>query len=160
VFSAPLRPTLSATGYAAACRHRRSIDGKAYSLQSFHLFPKIREVDRLVAGLGRNAPPDAAPRVAESHPETAFALMAGAPVMESKRSVAGRRRRAALLGRALPSCRPLLEAGPPKGARWDDFLDAVALVWSAGRIRAGRARAFPAAVPAPDSTGIIPRILV
>ncbi|MEZ4455755.1 MAG: DUF429 domain-containing protein [Gemmatimonadales bacterium] len=155
VFPAPLRGTLHAATHRAACEARRRIDGKGYSLQSFHLFPKIRELDALVRRIGQRRS-----RLVESHPESAFAVMAGAPLRHSKRTAAGRLERRRLLATKVPGAGSLIAAGPPGGASWDDLLDAVALVWVARRIRAGRARAFPRRSPPADPHGIVPRVLI
>lgn len=155
VFPAPLRGTLHAASHRAACEARRRIDGKGYSLQSYHLFPKIRELDALVRRLGHRQS-----GLVESHPESAFAVMAGAPLRHSKRTAAGRLERRRLLAKQVPGAGPLISAGPPRGASWDDLLDAVVLVWVARRIRAGRARAFPHRPPPADPHGIVPRVLI
>lgn len=115
VFAAPARPMLGATSW----------DGvSGMSRQTFHLLPKIREVDAWIT-------PARQGRVVESHPELAFARLAGAPVAVGKRTPAGRDARLELLGLDPPAV--------PRGARLDDVLDALALVHTARRIAAGAA---------------------
>ncbi|WP_442958190.1 DUF429 domain-containing protein [Pinisolibacter sp.] len=77
VFSIPSREAVYAgegldepAAYAAACAAalRTSDPPKKVSKQGFHLFPKIRELDRLLI-------PDLGAVVVESHPEVAFTVL-------------------------------------------------------------------------------------
>jgi predicted RNase H-like nuclease len=136
VFPAPPRAALAhADDYAAACEAARALTGRALSKQTWHLLPAIAEVDAL-ADDGR---------IAECHPEIAFALMQGHPVDERKKTAEGRAVRLDLLGRWLP------DLGDP--AYGDDGLDAIACAWSAARIAAGTAIALPAGAPPRDADG-------
>lgn len=100
VFSPPTRITLGARSFA---------EPKGLSLQCYHLLPKLREVDAAVT-------PTLQKRVRESHPELAFARLAGGP-LAPKRTAEGRRQRERLVGKA------------PRvvGAKPDDVLDALVL---------------------------------
>lgn len=121
VFSAPPREALNARNYAEALALSRAATGKGISLQTFHLLPKIRELD--------HAPLDG---VREAHPELAFARLNGdAPIPESKKTSQGIRIRLALLENALPGAKADFHfAQPrlrPRGVAADDCLDALVL---------------------------------
>ena len=105
---------------------RRFVDARSFtevegmSLQAFHLLPRIAEVDRLIG-------PELQERVVESHPELAFARLAGGVALaEPKRTPPGVARRRDLLG--------LGHVPRVRGAGSHDVLDALALVVTAGRI--------------------------
>ena len=116
VFPAPLRPMLTATSYEAAL----AIGG--LSKQAYHLLPKIREVDALMT-------PDAQATIVEAHPELCFAHLLGHPCEAPKRTLPGRAERQNVVELAMDR--------PPKGAAWDDVLDACALVITARRLVSG-----------------------
>ena len=107
---------------------------RSCSAQAWQLGRKVLEVDAWArAG-------DPGTRVVEVHPEVSFATMAGAPLLESKKSPAGVvARRAALASRGLAG----LPARAPRGAGLDDVLDAAAVAWTARRVLAGEARRLP-----------------
>lgn len=135
--------------YRKCCALARALSEppRAPSIQSFGLFPRINEVDRAL-----RAEPRLGERVFESHPELAFARMAGAPVPSSKKTVAGlAERRALLLANGLPTA--LLDAPRPAGAAEDDRIDACAMLLVARRIAAGTARPSPDP-PERDADGI------
>ena len=116
VFPAPARRFVDARSFA---------DVAGMSLQAFHLLPRIAEVDRVIV-------PARQDRVIESHPELAFARLAGGvPLAEPKRTAAGVERRRALLG--------LDEVPRIRGAAAHDVLDALALVRTARRLADGTA---------------------
>lgn len=140
VFSPPARGALAASSYEAAqaANRRSSSAGVGLSLQSYHLFPKMRALDRLLT------PPRQA-FVREVHPEVSFAEMNdGAAVVESKKTPEGRARRHALLAEAGLE----VPGNTLTGAALDDLLDACAACWTARRIAQGRAARLPAAGPA------------
>ena len=136
VFPTPARTVLAAATYDEACRVARAIDGRAISRQAWSLRSKILEVDGWLA----SAPCP----VHEVHPEVSFSLLAGAPIVASKRTSVGlsaRRRWLEQAGIPVPSdLRPV--SGVP-GVAADDVLDAAVVAWSARRIAAGAARSFP-----------------
>lgn len=134
VFPPPLRPRLD-----AAARPPEM------SVQSFHILPKVREVDALLS-------PALQARVVEAHPELAFTLLAGRPMRHRKRAPEGARERRRALSRVpgRPFAR-LPEA--PRGAARDDVLDACVLAWTAARVAAGTSLRVPAAPPV-DSRGL------
>lgn len=128
---------------AASALHRTLVDGKGLSRQSWHLLPKVAEVDDLADD----------PRLVEVHPELSFAALAGAPLL-IKRTVTGRAARLAALATALPC---LDAAAVPAG---DDAVDAVVVAWSARRWLAGEARTLPGGPPPYDGRGRPMRIVV
>ena len=137
VFSPPSRPQL-ADGLA---RGRPPV---GMSLQTFHLLPKIGEVDRALR------PSDQA-RIVEAHPELAFMALAGRPMRLNKQTPAGRRERLRALDRLPPSWRrtlaPILHGTTAAFARADvapdDLLDAAVLSWTAWRAYRGDALRLP-----------------
>lgn len=148
VFSPPVRPLLNATDYA-------SVRGRGLTLQAFHLLPRIRELDAVVTpGLQSSC-------VREGHPEVTFRLLAGAPVVHPKRRAAGRNERLqALLRGTRPSQAAYLRAWEGRravlrhgAAAPDDVLDALAMLATAFRIRAHRARRLPPDPPR-DARGL------
>jgi len=160
VFSIPSRAAVHAgeglderDAYAAACAAALATSDppKKVSKQGFHLFPKIRELDRLLT-------PELATRVVESHPEVAFAMLAGGRAMALPKKVKNRpnppgldERRDLLAAHGL--ARELTAARPPRGAGPDDLVDACVLALVAGRILRGEARSFPE-TPARDARGL------
>jgi predicted RNase H-like nuclease len=134
VFPAPVRATLAARrrGWAATLAASRAAAGTGLSRQAFHLLPKVAEVDDALAT--RTAPTPVL--VVEAHPELAFARLAGAPMPHPKRVPEGRAHRAATLRPVVPPVDDLLGSRPP-GCAADDLLDALALLGTAHRLRAG-----------------------
>lgn len=128
VFPTPPRSLLTATTYATANQRSKSELGRGLTRQTYHLFDRIREVDRLVTAL-TGTPGD---RLVEIHPECSFRVMAGA-ALPSKHTAEGIERRRALL---LPRFGPVVDARP-KGAAADDVLDAYAVLWSVERFARG-----------------------
>ena len=130
--------TLTRAAYAAETRveadaANRARSGQGVGAQAFALRPKILEVDAWV----RSRP---TVMVLEVHPELSFATMAGAPLLDNKKTDDGRRARlAALAAVGLPS--PSVLSGAGYAA--DDVLDACAVAWTAARRAAGLATPFP-----------------
>jgi predicted RNase H-like nuclease len=127
VFPAPPREVLAAADYAEACATSRRVTGRAISLQTFHITPKIAEWDAL-------ALPD---RVVEVHPELALRTLAPGTDFAPKKSARGAGQRIAALARFVDPAVALADL--PEGARLDDVLDALAAAWSAGRWARGEA---------------------
>lgn len=144
VFPTPCRPALACTTHAEANATSRKL-GIGINQQTFHLFPKMREVDELL-----RARPSLKRIVHEAHPELAFARMnGGKPVLSKKRQPEGYAERCRLLaehGFACPT-----ERLP--GAARDDILDAIAVCRTAVLITLGVAhRLGPARIR--DSQGL------
>ncbi|HEX2554653.1 MAG TPA: DUF429 domain-containing protein [Microvirga sp.] len=145
VFAMPSRAAVFAADYREACALARatSAPARAVSIQGFHLFPKIREIDALL-----RARPDLAARVFEVHPEVAFWSMNGEAALPEPKKVKGSPyrpglslRRALLVRAGLPES--LVTSSPPRGAAADDLLDALAGLVVAREIAQGRGRPFP-----------------
>ncbi|HVO30106.1 MAG TPA: DUF429 domain-containing protein [bacterium] len=151
VFSPPCRAALRARDYRAACRANAasSPHGLMLSKQCWHLFPRLREADSLVAGAGGEL-------FHESHPELAFLRLAGGRSLPPKKTATGLARRRALLRRA--SLGAVFTLAPARGGwREDDLLDAAALVLTAAHIARGSAHCLPEDPPE-DARGIPMRV--
>ncbi|MPY92566.1 MAG: DUF429 domain-containing protein [Acidimicrobiia bacterium] len=131
VFPAPARATLGAASYADALERSRAATGRGLSVQAYNLLASIAEVERAARRLGQA-------RLTETHPELAFAALAGSPLAWPKRHPAGAAARRRALVAVLPGV-----ADPPDqrltGARPDDVADACVLAWSARRLWCGQA---------------------
>ena len=168
VFSIPSRAALYAVdedfttierwyeAHQAASRiaHSTSDSPRGVSIQAFGIFPKIRELDRLLLsrpGLDR--------RLVESHPEVAFWRLNAEQALNLPKKVkgkvnpAGMDERKALLVATAGYDRAFIDQPPPRGAAVDDLLDAAVLVVTAARYARGEARSFPAPA-ARDSHGL------
>lgn len=122
VFPTPCRPALACTTHADANATSRKL-GVGLNQQTFHLFPKMREVDALL-----RSTPRLKRVVREAHPELAFARMnGGRPVLSKKRKPEGYAERRQLLAEHGFAC-PVERLA---GAARDDILDAIAVCRSA-----------------------------
>jgi predicted RNase H-like nuclease len=118
VFPTPCRPALACTTHATANATSRKL-GVGLNQQTFHLFPKMREVDDLL-----RTRPRLKRVVYEAHPELAFARMnGGQPVLTKKRKPDGYAERCRLLAAHGFAC-PVERLA---GAARDDILDAIAV---------------------------------
>ena len=123
---------------ARGIARKTSIDRKAFSKQGFYLFPKIVEVDKLLRANKRFAR-----RVYETHPEFAFWRLNGERVLRHpKKSSAGINLRKRILIKSNVASERV-KSLPPRGAKIDDLLDALACAIIARRINAGKAKPFP-----------------
>lgn len=153
VFSVPSRAAVMADDYRRSCAVAllTSVPPKKVSKQCFHLFPKIREIDRLMT-------PQLEARVYEAHPELAFRRLNGDRPMalpkkvKSRPSLPGIEERATLLA-AHGYDRGFLNQPLPRGVGRDDLIDAAVLALTAMRIANGEGRSFPAA-PERDGKGL------
>ena len=124
------------------------------SIQCFHLFPKIREIDSIMN-------PALQSLVFESHPELGFSRLAGHPMEYNKKTVEGRRERLGVLADLwnveVNDTHTWLAAQGKKFPRrwvgWDDVLDAAVLAHTACRIMMGRAARMPEDIER-DGTGL------
>jgi predicted RNase H-like nuclease len=126
---------------------------KRIPIQTFSIFPKIREVDAVLRSNSKFAK-----RVFETHPELAFWRLNGERPLAEPKKVKGAGnepglalRRHLLVAAGLPAS--VVVQAPPKGAGADDLLDALACAAIARRLHRETARPFPAA-PARDSFGL------
>ena len=94
VFPTPCRPALACSTHAEANAVSKKL-GVGINQQTFHLFPKMREVDALLRGNAKLR------RVVyEAHPELSFARMnGGKPVLSKKRQPEGYTERRKLLAK-------------------------------------------------------------
>jgi predicted RNase H-like nuclease len=155
VFAVPSRATVMETDYRRACEKALATSDppRKVAKQTFHLFPKIREIDALMN-------PALQERVVECHPELAFWALNGERPLELPKKVKSRpfadglALRRDLLARAGYS-RAWLGAHPFRAAEagLDDLLDAAACSWSAARVARGEARRFPTDPPR-DARGL------
>lgn len=127
VFPAPPRAVLAAGTHAEACAVARTLTGRAISLQSFHIGPKILEWDAV----------ERPAHVVEVHPELVMRALAPEIRFAPKKSARGAGQRIAALARWVDPARALADL--PGGARLDDVLDALAASWSAARWARGAA---------------------
>jgi predicted RNase H-like nuclease len=160
VFAVPARAAFNAADYPGACAAAcaASDPPRKISKQMFHLFPKIREVDRLMT-------PALQARVFECHPEVAFFVMNGQQTLPEPKKRGGRMHRpgfdlrcALLAGQGFSEAFLGAAMDPRGGAGADDLLDACACAWTAARIFRGVAMRFPEAPPL-DAKGLRMEIL-
>lgn len=156
VFSIPSRAAVYAGDFEKACEISLATSDppRKISIQAFHIFPKIREIDTLLradAGLVWI--------LKECHPEAAFMMMNGRqPLTEPKKVKSsphepGIRQRKNLLLAVGGYEADFLDRKPPSGVGVDDFIDACACAWVAQRLARGEAESFPAK-PERDAHGI------
>ncbi len=144
VFPTPCRPALACTTHAEANAVSRKL-GIGINQQTFHLFPKMREVDELL-----RSRPKLRRVVYEAHPELAFARMNGdRPVLSKKRQPEGYAERRRLLAKHGFPC----PVDRLSGAARDDILDAIAVCRTALLI-AGRKAARLGPARARDRYGL------
>ena len=147
VFTPPTRPLLYATHYA-------QVRGHGLSIQAFNILPKIRQVYRVMT-------PALQQRVYEAHPELAFQSLAGHPLQDRKKTVAGREERLRVLDN-IPSLlfhgirtafERILHEYKRTDVAPDDILDAYVLMWTALRIWHAQAQRVPR-TPRHDARGL------
>ena len=150
VFPAPVRAVLNATTYADACERHVCADGRKISQQTFAICGKIREVDLALTGM-----PQRQHALREIHPEVSFALWNGGQAMVHRKSrSAGRGEREQLIESHWPGLRTRLKQQLGDACyEPDDLNDALAALWTAGRIHAGTATSFPT-LPVHDRVGL------
>lgn len=126
VFNTPCRQAVYEANYQFAHNKNIEVLGKGLSKQSFAISNKIREVDIF---LQRN--PAWQNKLCESHPEYGFVLLNyGVPLLESKKTQAGVRKRISLLKQYIHNLDMVLERHNSdvrlKG-RLNDIIDALCL---------------------------------
>lgn len=136
VFPTPVRSALKAQTYTEACELHEKADGRRISKQNWGILGKIHEVDLLL-----KIRPRLRGVLHEVHPEFSFACWnENQPMADSKKTSAGRQARENLIDAHWPGLRSMLSEQLPKdGWATDDLNDALAALWSAERIAAGRA---------------------
>lgn len=149
IFPAPDRRLLASLSYASANELSRDLCGKGLTRQSFAIFNKIAEVDRILS-------PELQSRVFEVHPEVCFWAAASRHLRCPKRKSEGYNERRSILEGIFPgvdiptrtaAAKLLVRVGP------DDVLDAMIAAWSAWRLAQGLSASLPNA-PELDSKGL------
>ena len=138
VFTAPTPEMLEQPNYERASYVSKRLFGKSMSLQSWYLFPKIKDVQTIIH--------DAHINLYEIHPELSFRAMNHEEViLESKKSKEGFEIRNNLLRRHFESFdfQSIRNLYPRKDVMDNDILDAMAVLWSARRIKANEASFLP-----------------
>lgn len=147
IFPSPLRAALDAADYQGANAANRAAGGKGLSKQSFNIFAKMIEIDRLMA-------PEKESFVFETHPETSFTAITGGPARFAKKTKEGRAERLDLLTLSgLPESLFHPHPYPRKAAAPDDLVDAGLCLLTALRIAQGSALRLPEDPPR-DGTGL------
>jgi len=158
VFPAPCRCALDSRDYTEACILNKNASGKKLSRQSHAILKKIREIDCLVE-------PRSQKYVREAHPEVTFAKLAGHSMAYSKKKVAGRSERLAVLNGhglllGLDDVEILRTQWGRSAAAVDDIVDAAACLLTANRVRLGTHSVFPhVATPVRDEKGLTMEIV-
>lgn len=143
VFSMPARDAVFAPDWESACARALATSDppRKPSKQGFNIFPKIREVDRLLT-------PNNEKSVFECHAELAFWRLNGEAPMPGAKRVRGvasaealAQRIARLEAHGFPA--ELFSGRRPRGVPLVDAVDAAALALIARRCRDGLARPFP-----------------
>jgi len=125
VFAPPCRSALGQTSYEAASAENLRCTGRKLSKQSFHIAPRIRDVEEY---LRRSS--SSGPVIREMHPEICFWALAGRPMARAKRTEMGERERLDVLSAHLPAARAIVAevtaAHPRSAVGPDDVIDALA----------------------------------
>lgn len=151
VFPAPIRPVLQARTRQEADRIRREIEGKGVSAQSFAIFKKVLEFDKILS-----TRPNLQERVKEIHPEVCFwAWNDKQPMSYNKKSDDGREERHNLVVKhfGVEVVEEIRIKYPLKYVSHDDIYDAFAALWTAERIYNGKAGLIPDPSPC-DAMGL------
>jgi predicted RNase H-like nuclease len=152
VFPAPIRPALVAETRVRAAKINFNADGRRVGVQSFGIFPKIREIDEVL-----HPNPKMQSRVFEVHPELSFWAWNGGKAMEhSKKSPSGKVERRCLIDRCFgqTAVDTVRASHPAKEVGLDDIHDAFAALWLAQRISEESAKVVPNPPPL-DSEGLM-----
>jgi predicted RNase H-like nuclease len=151
VFPAPCRSLLGAGSYPNACAMSLCRFGKSVTMQSYAIYPKIAEVDRLMS-------PELQQRVFEVHPELCFWSFNRWPMLHRKKSREGYEERRLLLnacGFQLPEFSNWRDIALDElvGASRDDVLDAAVAARTAYRAYCGKSERLPCQ-PVVDEKGL------
>lgn len=126
VFAIPCRRAIYADDYKRACAINLEVRGKKFSIQTWNICRKICELDRVLL-----AEPALTQRVFESHPELAFAVLAGGEALPPKRTIEGFEARLLILSQHIEGVEPLVDTALSSYRRAtlakDDVLDALVL---------------------------------
>ena len=137
LFWTPPLCVLEATTHPGANWLSKSTTGRGLSVQAFNLLPKVREVRGVLTPA--DLAPQTQPQLAEVHPETSLAVLAGEPMSISKRRRGGLAERLAVLAPEFDDLQwELVHKIRP--CEMHDLFDAVAAAWTARRMAAGTAK--------------------
>jgi predicted RNase H-like nuclease len=145
VFPTPPRSIIDHDDYAVANAASKARFGVGLTRQTFHLFPKIRDVDQSVDAASQH-------RFLEVHPECSFTAMTGRALTPKRTAVGRREREEALATHVGP-----VDQRPSAAVRPDDVLDAYAVLWTVLRHRRGESRIFGG--DETDRRGLVMRIV-
>jgi predicted RNase H-like nuclease len=131
VFSPPVRNALNAKSYEEAKSIQKAYTGKAISIQTWNIHPKIQELDTLLIKY-----PAFQSIFFESHPEMCFMRWNDdKPLVEGKSSNPGLEKRKEILRKIIPDFDAVFENAmqqfPRKWVKADDILDALILMGNA-----------------------------
>ncbi|QFG68270.1 DUF429 domain-containing protein [Ornithinimicrobium pratense] len=132
VLTTPVRDAVYAISHSEANAFNRAAGGSGVSSQAWELRRRMQELDAWVRQ-------DLPALVVETHPEAAFATLAGAPLTSRRRTGDGTAERRS----ALATGGVYIPTSAPHGIATDDVLDACAAAWSAHRVKNGEATTFP-----------------
>jgi predicted RNase H-like nuclease len=145
VFTAPTPEMLDQPNYEKASLVSKRLFGKSMSLQSWYLFPKIKDVQTMIHHEDI--------QIYEIHPELSFRAMNNEQViLESKKSPEGFAIRNSLLTQHFKNFifEEIRRQYARKYVMDNDILDALAVLWSAKRIQANQASYLPQAPEKPN----------
>jgi predicted RNase H-like nuclease len=138
VFTAPTPEMLDQPNYEKASLVSKKLIGKSMSLQSWYLFPKIKDVQNILHY--ENI------KVFEIHPELSFRAMNNEKViLESKKTDEGFKIRKSLLDKHFLNLNfdAIRTKYQKKEVMDNDILDALVVLWSAKRIANNQASYIP-----------------
>jgi len=145
VFTAPTPEMLDQPNYEKASLVSKRLFGKSMSLQSWYLFPKIKDVQTMIHHEDM--------QIYEIHPELSFRAMNNEQViLESKKTHEGFALRNALLSMHFKNFifEDIRNQHAKKDVMDNDILDALAVLWSAKRIQSNQASYLPQAPEKPN----------
>ena len=138
IFTAPSSQMLYQATYEAACQFSKQNFGKSISIQSWHLFPKIKDVQTVIHHEQLN--------MFEIHPELSFRAMNNNEViLESKKTSIGFLLRRRLIEKHFLTFdfEAIRTEYLKKHVADDDILDALAVLWSTQRVTDKQATFLP-----------------
>jgi len=151
VFPAPCRAALTPATYREASDENYRQTGRRLSKQSFHIAPRILDVEEYLRRAWASGPV-----IREMHPEVCFRALAARPMAHSKRTAAGAAERIAVLERHLPSAAAIVSevigAHGRSAVQPDDVIDALVGAVTA-RVGGSGLKTLPA-TPEIDSRGL------
>ncbi len=130
LFSTPAHAVLAIDDWPEALATNRTLTGKGFSKQAFHLLTRCREVRATLQ-------PADQPWCSEVHPESSFTAMNDGTPLASKHRDEGHGQRVELITSLVGA--DAVERIEAAGAPSVDGLDAYAAAWTARRLAQGRA---------------------